>query len=303
MDENVRRSNAPGAASRSGLWRRCWLLAWVLIGCLCLVRAVPGLRAQAPGSTMIPIEDLEVGDYVQTYDFETGEVTFRQVLEVYRGYTYDLVDIGIGDDTLSATLSHRFWVESEELWLEAAKLQPGMQVRLADGRLRHIESVDIRHLDEPEATFNLEVEGDHNYFVGRGHVLVHNGSTPHNQKGHWNYVLKNNKGKVYYTGRAGPKQTEGMVKSRHKASGRYGPNKANPKKGDTFHKLTKGKNQRYDKTRVNEHNNMVKYKTHAKVAKYKNTAGSKNSNNRIGGVSARQKNNYYPKGKGWKPCY
>lgn len=53
-----------------------------------------------------------------------------------------------------------------------------MTVRLADCRVAAVEAVTIRELDEPEPTFNIEVEGTHNYFAGANHVLVHNGPVP-----------------------------------------------------------------------------------------------------------------------------
>jgi hypothetical protein len=48
-------------------------------------------------------------------------------------------------------------------------------VRLSNGEFGSVSKVSVRALAAPEATYNLIVEGEHNYFVGDHHVLVHNG--------------------------------------------------------------------------------------------------------------------------------
>lgn len=96
-----------------------------------------------------------------------------------------------------------------------------MRVRLADGRLVTVDQVKIRELDHPEPTYNLEVDGDHNYYVGNHHVLVHNGP-PLDEPGHWNYVLKDKASRTYYHGRAGPNETVADVNYRHEIRSRPG---------------------------------------------------------------------------------
>ena len=66
-------------------------------------------------------------------------------------------------------------MESSAAWVEAAELEPGMLVRLSNGQTRAVSRVTVRELEKPESTYNIEVEGDHNYFVGPDGVLVHNG--------------------------------------------------------------------------------------------------------------------------------
>jgi hypothetical protein len=65
-------------------------------------------------------------------------------------------------------------VEGEAEWLPAARLQPGMLLRLVDGQLATVQTVEVRLAEE--STFNLEVEEQHNFFVGERGVLVHNGT-------------------------------------------------------------------------------------------------------------------------------
>jgi len=124
----------------------------------------------------IPIEDLNIGDTVLSYDFENGEVVEREIIETPRGETIYWLDVNVGSETIGTTRFHRFWVESEQEWIEAIDLMPGMMIRLSTGELRKVESTDIRVLNRPAKTFNLVVAEHHNYFVGHSlFVLVHNG--------------------------------------------------------------------------------------------------------------------------------
>ncbi|MGB0370139.1 MAG: RHS repeat-associated core domain-containing protein [Opitutales bacterium] len=123
----------------------------------------------------VEIQDIEVGDIVYAYNFETGEVVEQEILQTYKNFTYYWVDIDVGDEVITATRKHRFWVESEETWIPAIDLKEGMSVLSQNGEELEIFSVNLRQIDDPQDTFNLEVEGDHNYFVGTSGTLVHNG--------------------------------------------------------------------------------------------------------------------------------
>jgi len=264
---------------------------------LLLLLAVPGL-VQRHGKKLKNIEDIQVGDYVQAYDFETGEITHRRVLAVSRGFTYHLVDITVSDDKISATRLHQFWVESEQSWIDAADLEPGMQVRLADGRLREIRAVSIRALGHPEPTFNLEVEGVHNYFVGQGHVLVHNG-TPFDAPGYWNYYLVDKKGKIYYVGRGGPDNTEKKIRNRHEVRSRPGypaayasPGRFVPANGDRMVRVPGTRT--YGEMRIMEHVDIIRHETYV-------GRGDNHRGNRDPGISPRRAARFYPKG-GYPVC-
>jgi hypothetical protein len=145
------------------------------------------LAAGWPGSNCFPagtkvstshgdvnIEEINVGDLVYAYDFETGKVVESHVIDTPRHFTYNWVSITVGGETIRATRGHRFWVESEKRWIEAVDLKEGMAVRLSDGHIEAITAVSLATLAQSEPTYNLEIENQHTYFVGLHHVLVHN---------------------------------------------------------------------------------------------------------------------------------
>ena len=48
-------------------------------------------------------------------------------------------------------------------WIEAQDLKVGDKLLMTDGSLVEIE--EIKHYSNQETVYNLEVDGDHNYFV------------------------------------------------------------------------------------------------------------------------------------------
>ena len=121
----------------------------------------------ADGSSK-PIEEIKKGDLVIAYDFDKDGIVEREVTETYSNYTFWWQEIVVdgGGEVIRATLSHRFWVESVQDWLAAKDLEVGMTLLNVDGDIVSIISVSPIEIDESEATFNLEIAHDHNYFVG-----------------------------------------------------------------------------------------------------------------------------------------
>ena len=265
----------------------CWLLFWTGIAGALLYAAAPRGASLpkdivAQPSTTRPIQDLRVGDTVFAHDFETGRLVPRKVLQIYRSFTLAWVDIDLGTEVVTSTQLHRFWVESEQDWIDAIELVPGMTLRLQDGRTAEVQDVTVRELDEPEATYNLEVEGAHNYFVAKDGVLVHNGPSL-DDLGYWVYVLMDADGNVYYVGMSS--ETEAAVRYRHN----HTHDRFDPKVDDLViqkDKLT------YGEARRMEHEMMKKHGTFAGRTTWRG--------NRQRGISYSNRMKYYPEGD--YPC-
>ncbi len=58
-------------------------------------------------------------------------------------------------------------------YVQASCLQPGMEVFTADRSTKVVTSVTVEKPKKPTTVYNLNVSGNHNYYVGSG-VLVHN---------------------------------------------------------------------------------------------------------------------------------
>jgi intein/homing endonuclease len=119
------------------------------------------------------IEDIEVGDWVISDDPETeGGVVAKQVTRTFeRTDNNGIVDIEIGDEVISTTGNHEFWLDGEG-WVEAKDIEEGDLLWTEDGDFVAVDGIEKR-----EGTFevyNFEVDDFHTYFVSQDGVLVHN---------------------------------------------------------------------------------------------------------------------------------
>jgi hypothetical protein len=121
-----------------------------------------------------PIESISVGEKVYAYDEDLGETVESTVEEIYRNWTDTLYTINTKMDAVQATKNHRFWIEGDQDWLDAKDITKGMSVRMLDGSIQKV--IDI-HCEEVVCdTFNFSVVKQHNYYVGKKGILVHNDS-------------------------------------------------------------------------------------------------------------------------------
>ena len=87
-----------------------------------------------------------------------------------------MLDIRIGDTTITATTEHPFWVVGAG-WTAAGELRRGSALLTKDGVLVHVDTVERR--EGKFKVYNLDVSTTHTYFVGPLAVLVHNECGPY----------------------------------------------------------------------------------------------------------------------------
>jgi RHS repeat-associated protein len=145
-------------------------------GCNCFLAGTDVLMADG---TTKDIEDIKLGDKVRTTDPETGETRTRKVtrlIHVDSDKHFNKLSISTTDGTehLTATQEHPFWSPSENNWVTAGHLKPGMTLLTANGTTvtvtaNHTYTQHIR-------TYNLTIDELHTYYVlaGQTPVLVHN---------------------------------------------------------------------------------------------------------------------------------
>jgi len=133
-----------------------------------------------PASTVVktptgdrPIESLMPGDAVFAFDLEKRERTISTVVRAHRNWTVRLVEIHAGGEVTWATGAHPFWCPDEGRWRRAIDLEPGCRLATLNGGCAVVESVAAHGADE--SSFNIEVAGEHTYFVSSAGLLVHNG--------------------------------------------------------------------------------------------------------------------------------
>ena len=116
----------------------------------------------------VNIEQIRAGDRVLSQNPETGELTYKLVLQTTVRPPSDLLEVAVGRSTLITTQGHLCWVNGTG-WRMAKELWVGDQLHTIAGG----EKVQgIRPAGRAEA-FNLVVADFNSYFVGDAGVLVH----------------------------------------------------------------------------------------------------------------------------------
>jgi hypothetical protein len=117
--------------------------------------------------------------WVQSTDPATGKTSAQPVTALYLNHDTDLVDVTVANDkgqttVLHTTWHHPFWDETTHEWTEAADLEPGTQLRSANGSVEYV--VAIRTWTGLDWMHDLTVANTHTYYVIAGDtpVLVHN---------------------------------------------------------------------------------------------------------------------------------
>ena len=84
----------------------------------------------------------------------------------------EILEIAIGSETIFVTEEHPFYVIGKG-WTKAKDIITNDECKSYNGS--HVLKVlSIKKLIEKNTVYNLEVDGNHNYFVGRYRILVHN---------------------------------------------------------------------------------------------------------------------------------
>ncbi|MFD9412720.1 RHS repeat-associated core domain-containing protein [Streptomyces sp. NPDC059989] len=142
---------------------------------------LPGTTVLLADGTRKNIEDVALGDKVMSTDPETGAEIARPVVgTIVTEDDKQFVDLTVrkagaaGSAALVSTVTHPFWVQAENRWVEAGDLKPGMQLSTPDSG--DVAVVAVRAFEKRQRTHDLTVDGIHDYYVNAGDIplLVHN---------------------------------------------------------------------------------------------------------------------------------
>jgi hypothetical protein len=115
-----------------------------------------------------PIEDVELGDMVMTWNFSSKSIEPTQVTDTLAHAGKETIIIKSGHSKIITTPEHPFW--DGKRWAAASKLKAGSKIMDQGGRLHEVESI---HKGPKTDVYNFHVTSPaHNYFVDG--FLVHN---------------------------------------------------------------------------------------------------------------------------------
>ncbi|MFD9411015.1 polymorphic toxin-type HINT domain-containing protein [Streptomyces sp. NPDC059989] len=145
-------------------------------GCQCFLAGTEVLMGDG---TVKKIEEIKLGDEVLATDPRSGETSRRPVSRLIvtnddKNFNKLEIATAAGIEELTATHEHPFWSPSQQAWVEAAELAPGMTLRTSAGDTVII--VSNKPYTEHATTYNLTIDDFHTYYVlaGETPVLVHN---------------------------------------------------------------------------------------------------------------------------------
>jgi hypothetical protein len=145
---------------------------------LCNNSFLAGTPVLMADGSMVPIEWVEPGDRVVTYDTENSRWRSQVVLDQWSArHRGAMATALLGDGSrISATADHPFWVESEQQWVELDEVAVGATL-LSPSREVEVDRVTRSMPATAPTVWELDVAADDNFVVGNGSVavLVHNG--------------------------------------------------------------------------------------------------------------------------------
>jgi hypothetical protein len=131
----------------------------------------------------VAIAELEVGDWVQSYDHESGRVEPRRVLRKMENPAPALLELALANgQTLHVTAEHPLFDAASGEYRPVGELGPEVRLLRLDGKGSALAPVELLAVGvaagvEGRRAYDLTVEGNHNYFAAG--VLAHNKPPPY----------------------------------------------------------------------------------------------------------------------------
>ncbi|MDX1937544.1 MAG: Hint domain-containing protein, partial [Flavihumibacter sp.] len=121
--------------------------------------------------SFISIENIKVNDIVYSFNLETNKIELNRVVQTLKRDTNGIYEVIIGKEQIFVTAEHPFYVEGKG-WITVKNLQVGENVKTSQNQSQSI--IRINKLSHKVTVYNIEVDGNHNYFVTSSSILVHN---------------------------------------------------------------------------------------------------------------------------------
>ena len=120
------------------------------------------------------IEDIKIGEYVYAINLDTNEKELSKVTDTIKTQNNKIYEVTLeNNEIIKSTERHEYYV-LDKGWVKSYDLKVGdILSSTTKGRLK-IKNIVIKTYDKPVNTYNLTVEGNHNYLVTEYEVLVHN---------------------------------------------------------------------------------------------------------------------------------
>ena len=116
------------------------------------------------------VEDIKENDYVLSFNEKLKKTEISTVIKVSKRFTDEILEIAIGNEMIFVTKEHPFYIENRG-WIIAGDLKINDNIKTKDG-FEKVKSNNV--LLEKTIVYNIEVSGNHNYYITNSQMLVHN---------------------------------------------------------------------------------------------------------------------------------
>ncbi len=120
---------------------------------------------------LVAIDEIKVGDSVYSYNLDLGKVELSKVVNKLQRQTYGIYELGVRKEKIYVTEEHPFYVIGKG-WVNVKELKVGDKLKTSTGNSIKVKS--LKSLNRDVVVYNIEVDGNHNYFVTGSSILVHN---------------------------------------------------------------------------------------------------------------------------------
>jgi len=122
----------------------------------------------------VKIENIKKGELIYSYNLLTEEIELKPVLEVLKTYNQgNTLKLKFKENVeIETTFNHEFMTSDGE-WITAEELELETKVCTITGERISLEAKEIVRNVNPKIMYDLEIEGNHNYFVSERDLLVH----------------------------------------------------------------------------------------------------------------------------------
>ena len=124
----------------------------------------------------IDIDNIKVNDLVMSYNFDKNSNEYSKVIKTFehKDINDDLYTIISGSIVIEATSMHPICVSLNNTleFINAKDLKIGNRLVDYEGNIHEITSITCESVTD--TFYNIEVENNHNYYVTKNNILVHN---------------------------------------------------------------------------------------------------------------------------------
>ena len=123
----------------------------------------------------IKIKDIKAGDYVYSMNMDNKQVEIKKVRAKYENKKINekMCVIYLENEKIESTLGHLYFVKNKG-WITAERIKENDILINDKNQTKQVIKKEVYIKRGINIVYNLEVEDNHNYFVGKEHILVHN---------------------------------------------------------------------------------------------------------------------------------